>query len=162
MQARLLEDNDGLKLLLSNGFIMIPQKTDIRALLFNFKLINKGVEDGNFQECEKWDSGYPEMSSYPGETVAYVTDALHLVIVNFKPFHSLFETSNTVNSTLDNLLTVAEYARLYNKSMEQIKVFCRTGRIPEAKKIGRDWVIPSDAPYPVDNRVSYGKYIINK
>lgn len=107
-------------------------------------------------DAEKWNLEYPEMSAYPGETVAYVTDAFHLVIVDFSPFTVLFEASNT---TLDDLLTVSEYAQLYNKSVEQVKVFCRHGRIPGAKKIGRDWVIPSDAPYPIDNRVASGRYV---
>lgn len=138
----------------------VPGKAEIGRLLFHFKTINVLDDDllGR-ADSEKWDSEYPEMSSYPGETIAYVTDALHLVIVDFRPFNVLFEASN---AALDNLLTVAEYAQLYNKSVEQVKVFCRTGRIPEAKKIGRDWVIPSDAPYPVDNRVASGRYLHKK
>lgn len=53
-----------------------------------------------------------------------------------------------------NLVTTAEYGRINHKSVEQIKVFCRNGRIKNAKKIGRDWMIPVDSPYPEDRRNS--------
>ena len=135
----------------------IPGKAEIGQLLYHFKTINV-LDNGLLgrEDAEKWDAEYPEMSSFPGETMAYVTDAFHLVIVDFSPFKILFEVSAP---TLDDLLTVPEYAELYNKSVEQVKVFCRTGRIPGAKKLGRDWVIPRDTPYPVDNRVAGGKYV---
>lgn len=136
----------------------IPGKAEIGKLLFHFKTINV-LDDsllGN-PDSEKWNDEFPEMVSVPGETIAYVTDAFHLVIVDFSPFKVLFDEIRT--PTLDDLLTVAEYAQLYNKSVEQVKVLCRKGRIPGAKKIGRDWVIPNDTPYPADNRVAAGKYL---
>ena len=135
----------------------IPGKAEIGQLLFHFKTIN--VLDNDLlgrADCDKWNEEYPEMSAYPGETMAYVTDAFQLVIIDFKPFTIMFEESKT---SLDDLLTVPEYAQRYKKSVEQVKVFCRTGRIPGAKKLGRDWVIPYDAPYPLDNRVGSGKYV---
>lgn len=135
----------------------LPGKAEIGQLLFHFKTIN--VLDNDVlgrEDSDKWNVEYPEMSAFPGETMAYVTDAFQLVIIDFNPFKILFEENRI---TLDDVLTVPEYAQRYNKSVEQVKVFCRTGRIPGAKKIGRDWVIPYDAPYPSDNRVSAGKYL---
>ena len=162
MQARLVKNEQGdLILLCANGEIRcFPGKAVIGKLLFHFKTINVLDDDllGR-EDAEKWNTEYPEMSSYPGETMAYVTDAFHLVIVDFSPSKIMFEVSSP---SLDDLLTVSEYANLHNKSVEQVKVFCRTGRIPGAKKIGRDWVIPSDTPYPLDNRVASGRYVNNK
>lgn len=136
----------------------IPGKAEIGKLLFHFKTINV-LDDsllGN-NNSEKWNVEFPEMFSVPGETIAYVTDAFHMVIVDFTPFKILFEEVSS--PTIDDLLTVADYAQLYNKSVEQVKVLCRKGRIPGAKKIGRDWVIPKDTPYPTDNRVAAGRYL---
>ena len=50
------------------------------------------------------------------------------------------------------LITAKEYAKKNGRSVEQIKVYCRNGRIPGAYKHERDWVIPSSAPYPEDRR----------
>ena len=139
----------------------IPGKAEIGRLLFHFKTINV-LDDsllGN-PNSEKWSDEYPEMVSYPGETMAYVTDSFQLVIVDFRPFKVLFDEVKA--PTIDDLLTVAEYAQLYNKSVEQVKVLCRKGRIVGAKKLGRDWVIPQDTPYPSDNRVYAGKYLHGK
>lgn len=48
-------------------------------------------------------------------------------------------------------LTTKQYGEKVGKSVEWIKVLCRSGRLG-AQKIGRDWVIPADAPYPADMR----------
>ena len=55
-------------------------------------------------------------------------------------------------SGIPELITAKEYARRNGRSVEQIKVYCRNGRIPGAYKHERDWVIPSSAPYPEDRR----------
>lgn len=49
------------------------------------------------------------------------------------------------------VVTAKQYAQLWGKSVEQIKVHCRNGRIP-AYKQKRDWLIPRSAPYPEDRR----------
>lgn len=35
---------------------------------------------------------------------------------------------------------------------------CADGRIPGAKKFGRDWAIPADAEKPMDAHVKTGQY----
>jgi hypothetical protein len=63
--------------------------------------------------------------------------------------------------TVHSYISIRDYAKKHGKSVEQIKVFCQKGRIVGAKKINnRAWVIPADAPYPTDNRLTAnGKYV---
>ena len=57
-----------------------------------------------------------------------------------------------------------EYAKEVGKSVEQVKVFLRNGRIPDAKKIGRDWIIARSSVrlYPSDRRISHGEHTKRK
>ena len=65
-----------------------------------------------------------------------------------------------INAELDvedsletNLITTKEYAARHEKSKEQIKQYLhQRGRVPDALRIGRDWVIPMDAEFPEDLR----------
>ena len=54
---------------------------------------------------------------------------------------------------LDQIMGVEEAAEKWNLSKGHIKTLCRTKVIP-AKKLGRDWAIPSDFPNP---KVGTGK-----
>ena len=59
---------------------------------------------------------------------------------------------NNEEELLDSeMVTVHEYAEMWNRSVEQIKVHCRNGRLC-ARKQGRDWAIPRSVPYPEDRR----------
>lgn len=156
MKARLIktESND-LVLLLDNGsYLESPSLSVLGIMLFNFKSID---EFGLEKEGRSWKKEYPSITSVPGQNLAYITDSFQLVIEDIFPFVGVFEQ---VKATvpIESVLTAAEYAKKYNKSVEQIKVFCRNGRIWGAKKIGRDWVIPEDAPYPTDTRMSISKH----
>ena len=156
MKARLIKtETDTLVLLLSGGaYIESPDVSVLGTLLFNFKNFEQfGLDRG----AGNWKEEYPALMAVPGKDLAYVTDSSQLVIEDIYPFLSVFESVKATVS-IEDVLTVAEYADKYNKSVEQVKVFCRTGRIWGAKKIGRDWVIPADAPYPSDARLSIGKY----
>lgn len=148
MKARLLKDKqEKLCILCNNGSIADPDKNNLNKMLTGFHKIEELEGSKDFS----WNVEYPEMSSYPGYTYAYVTDNFQLVITDFTPFELLFE----VNYSSMNLITAAEYGKKQGKSVEQIKVLCRNGRIQGARKIGRDWMIPSDAPYPRDGRYSF-------
>lgn len=156
LKARLIKnDSDQLGLLLADGsYIDSPSVSMLGILLFNFKSIEDfGLERG----AASWKEEYPSISAIPGHTLAYVTDSLQLVVEDISPFLSVFE-SVKATVPIESVFTASEYAEKHNKSVEQIKVFCRNGRIWGAKKIGRDWVIPVDAPYPTDTRMSIGKY----
>lgn len=156
MKARLIKnENDEMVLLLANGAnIKSPSISDIGVLLFNFKSLDEFGMDKN---TETWKIEYPDLVAVPGTNLAYVSDSLQLIIEDITPFVAVFEQ---VKATvpIESVLTASEYAEKHNKSVEQVKVFCRNGRIWGATKIGRDWVIPADAPYPADSRMSIGKY----
>ena len=49
------------------------------------------------------------------------------------------------------MITVEEYAAMWGKSVERIKLLCREGRL-SAYKQKRDWLIPRSVPYPEDRR----------
>lgn len=156
MKARLIKtDSDKIVLLLLDGaYIESPSVSVLGVLLFNFKSLDDfGLE----KEAKSWTAEYPSLSAIPGQNLAYVTDSLQLVIEDITPFVQVFEQVKATHP-IESVLTASEFAEKHNKSVEQIKVFCRNGRIWGAKKIGRDWVIPKDAPYPTDNRMSIGKY----
>lgn len=59
--------------------------------------------------------------------------------------------------TPDNLITIAEYADRIGKAPRSVRQKCQLGTLPAAVKIGRDWLIPADAPY-CDNRITSGLY----
>lgn len=49
-------------------------------------------------------------------------------------------------------LTTREYAKCHGKERRQIYNYCGAGRIDGAILIGNEWLIPEDAPYPMDKR----------
>ena len=52
-----------------------------------------------------------------------------------------------------NLITSKAYGRAHGKSREQVKQYLIQGnRVLGATKIGRDWVLTSDAKFPIDHR----------
>lgn len=155
MKVRLVKNEEKLMLLLANGiYIESPSVSLLGVMLFNFKSMEEFVSE---QEGGSWKDEYPSITAVPGQTLAYVTDSLQLVIEDISPFVSVFE-SVKATVPIESVLTASEYAAKHRKSVEQIKVFCRRGRIWGAKKIGRDWVIPEDSPYPTDTRLGIGKY----
>lgn len=157
MKARLIKTipNDQVALLLSDGsYIESPTISVLSILLFNFKSID---EFGLEKDATRWTNEYPDIMAVPGYNLAYVTDSFQLVIEDITPFVSVYD-SVKATAPIEDVLTASEYAALHNKSVEQVKVFCRSGRIWGAKKVGRDWIIKADSPYPADTRFSVGKY----
>ena len=59
---------------------------------------------------------------------------------------------------LEDLIPIAEYARMIGKETITVADKCRRGTLPGARKIGRDWFVPRDAPYP-DLRIKTGNFI---
>ena len=57
-----------------------------------------------------------------------------------------------------NLIPLTEYAARIGKAPRSVRQKCQAGNLPGAVKIGRDWLIPADAPY-TDNRLSSGLYV---
>lgn len=59
--------------------------------------------------------------------------------------------------SVDNLIPISEYAARIGKAPTTVRQKCQRGSLPGAVKMGRDWFIPADAPYP-DSRVKSGEY----
>ena len=55
-------------------------------------------------------------------------------------------------------ITVKEYAVKHGVAERTVRQKLQGNKIPGAQKIGRDWIIPADAPYTEDSRVKTGKY----
>jgi len=47
----------------------------------------------------------------------------------------------------DNLVSLAEYARMHGKAYRTVRQKAELGNFRTARKIGRNWVIDSDEPY---------------
>lgn len=55
-------------------------------------------------------------------------------------------------------LTIKEIAEKWNVTPRRIQKRCSDGRIPGARKFGRDWAIPARTEKPTDARVKTGQY----
>lgn len=159
MKARLFKDSDNIiKILCNDGTIAEANEVNLSKLLREFVFIEQLTG-----EIGRWDDESPNMFIYKKTqpTYAYVTDEKSLVIDNFAPFSILFET--TVMH-LDDFITVNEYAAYVGKSVEQVKVYLREGKIPNARKVGRDWVIHRSSiyKYPQDKRITTGQHTNRK
>lgn len=56
------------------------------------------------------------------------------------------------------LIPLREYAAARGLADVSVRQKCERGNVPGAVKVGRNWLIPKDAPYP-DRRIKSGKYI---
>lgn len=56
------------------------------------------------------------------------------------------------------LIPIAEYAKMHDKAHTTVRQKAARGGFKTAEKIGRNWIIDSDEPYP-DNRIKTGEYI---
>lgn len=60
---------------------------------------------------------------------------------------------------MEEFLTIKEIAKQWDITPRRVQKMCAEGRIPGAKKFGRDWAIPADAVKPKDGRVTTGEYV---
>ena len=141
MKARLVEAPDGsAKLLFNDGSFSNVSKPLLANLIINFKKVEHFEgRDGN------WRDSAVDMAFYPGTTIAIVTDTGELILYS----GDIFQDSFISSALASDLVTTEEYATMHGKSKEIIKVLCRQNRISGAEKVGRAWMIPKDAPYPV-------------
>ena len=58
---------------------------------------------------------------------------------------------------LTDMVPLTEYAESIGKHPDIVRQKILRGTMPGAVKIGRDWFIPRNAPYP-DRRIKSGKY----
>jgi len=55
------------------------------------------------------------------------------------------------------LIPLKDYADAHGLAPVTVRQKCQRGNVPGAVKLGRDWLIPADAPYD-DKRVRSGQY----
>ena len=55
-------------------------------------------------------------------------------------------------------ITLKEYALRLGKNPVVVRHRALGGAFKTARKLGRDWVIDEDEPYPEDKRIKTGKY----
>ena len=63
---------------------------------------------------------------------------------------------------MEEYMSIQQAAEKWGISERRIQVLCGEERVPGAFRIGRVWVIPSDAQKPMDARIKSGKYIKRK
>lgn len=56
------------------------------------------------------------------------------------------------------LISLAQYAEKHGKCQESARKMAQRGGFQTAQKIGRNWIIDSEEPWP-DRRVKSGEYI---
>lgn len=54
--------------------------------------------------------------------------------------------------------SVKDVAEDWSLTTRTVRNMCANGKIKNAEKIGRDWLIPIDAERPPDGRVKTGNY----
>ncbi len=150
MKARLIRNTDNeLQLLCEDG--TIAECTE--SLLYSFLMDFQGNVSFKNGTAGRWDQVYPDMSMYPGETLAFILPQKQIVISDMSPFKMFFANDLAYR----NFISTEEYAKKHSVSVEIVKVYCRSGRIEGARKIGRAWIIPENAEYPTDKRFNPNK-----
>jgi len=56
-----------------------------------------------------------------------------------------------------NLMSSKQAAELWGITDRQVQSRCSQGKIKGATKLGRAWLIPKDAPKPIDGRTKAAK-----
>ena len=85
------------------------------------------------------------LDAYEGELLAYVDDEFDLTFVSAEFFRLLYAAES-------KLLSAVEYGKLHGKKSGIIRRMCREGRLPGAIIKNTTWLIPADAPYPVERK----------
>ncbi len=58
----------------------------------------------------------------------------------------------------ERLISLAEYAEKHDRNPASVRQMALRGGFKTARKIGRNWVIDENEPYP-DRRIKSGKYV---
>lgn len=58
----------------------------------------------------------------------------------------------------EDYLTIKEIAEQWGVTPRRVQRMCADGKIPDARKFGRDWAIPAYAERPKDARITTGEY----
>jgi len=77
----------------------------------------------------------------------------------------MIKTENFVNEVMVvelNWMNPAQAAKLWGITDRRVQALCAAGRVPNAQRLGRGWLIPKDAPKPSDGRAKNGRKAQNK
>ena len=56
-----------------------------------------------------------------------------------------------------NFMSARQAAEKWNITDRQVQSLCSQGKIKEATRLGREWLIPKDTPRPIDGRTKSAK-----
>jgi hypothetical protein len=56
-----------------------------------------------------------------------------------------------------NLMSSKQASELWGITDRQVQSLCSQGKVKNATKLGRAWLIPKDAPKPIDGRTKAAK-----
>ena len=154
MKARIIKTKEQkTQILCQNGSIKNCADQVLAKFLTQFAsntyLYELNGDDGSWREFSF------DMAEYPGETLAYVSDNLQLIVFSPELFHPMVSSNyvpletNMSGKDAINYLTIHEYAERHNRSEPMIRLLCKEGKIPGVIKKKLVWLIPEDAPYPI-------------
>ncbi len=63
---------------------------------------------------------------------------------------------------MSDMMSVKEAAALWGITERRVSALCRAGKIENARKNGRSWLLPADTKKPADNRIKSGSYVKSK
>lgn len=66
--------------------------------------------------------------------------------------HDIVYNAFRIERCISMLIALSEYAKAHNKSGDTIRRLAEKGALKTAQKIGRNWVVDSEEPYPIDKR----------
>lgn len=139
MKLRLMKSKSELVLCCPNGSLRKADSSVISKVLTGFNKPTSFKGNDGF-----WNQKYADMDDVPGKTLAYVDDALCLVVLDTDVFKNI----------IVRYLSAKEYAEKNHKSVASVKNMCTANRIEGAFKIGNAWLIPENAPYPARSYTS--------
>ena len=61
-----------------------------------------------------------------------------------------------------NLMSSKQAAEKWGITDRQVQSLCLQGKIKDATKLGREWLIPKNAPKPLDGRTKAAKQLKKK
>lgn len=60
------------------------------------------------------------------------------------------------------MISVKEAAAIWGITERRVSALCKAGKIENARKNGRSWLLPAGTPKPADNRIKSGIYVKSK
>ena len=140
MKARLIYSDGVYQLLVKNGTITTLAVEEAKMFLLEFD------NEDYYSAPGVWDYEI-SMAGYKGDTIAFVDLMGQLCVANATLYRNVM-TEETVC-----YLTAVEFAKKHGRQPAIVRRLCADGRIKGAILKGRSWLIPENAPYPVDARL---------